>query len=187
MIIANRFIRILIATICVFLSMAVIAYAMEDYNKAIQLNPNDAEAYYNRGNAYVAKGQYDRAIEDYNKAIQLQQDIHPYIKKYAQFTAEVASSLSNWIKQEKPTLYELRAAMEAISPFLESSKNLAMIDVQVAQPLNSNLAQAYYNRGVAYYAKGQYDRAISDFQTACNMGNANGCKGLKMIKQSSPK
>jgi uncharacterized membrane protein len=45
MIIANRYIRILIATICVFLSMAVIAYAIEDYNKAIQLNPNDAAKY----------------------------------------------------------------------------------------------------------------------------------------------
>jgi tetratricopeptide (TPR) repeat protein len=80
MIIANRFIRILIATICVFLSMAVIAYAMEDYNKAIQLNPNDAVAYNNRGNAYHAQGQYDRAIEDYNKAIQLNPN---YAQAYA--------------------------------------------------------------------------------------------------------
>ena len=37
----------------------------------IGLDPNDANVYYNRGNAYDGKGQYDKAIEDYNKAIAL--------------------------------------------------------------------------------------------------------------------
>src|SRR3972149_4143640 len=45
--------------------------AIEAYTKAIQLDPNYAFAYGNRGNAYADKGQYDRAIEDYNKAIAL--------------------------------------------------------------------------------------------------------------------
>ena len=45
--------------------------AIEDYNKAIALDQNDAKAYYNRGVAYDGKGQYDGAIEDYNKAIAL--------------------------------------------------------------------------------------------------------------------
>src|SRR3989338_3217676 len=45
--------------------------AIEDYNKAIALDPNYALAYARRGSAYDNKGQYDRAIEDYNKAIAL--------------------------------------------------------------------------------------------------------------------
>ena len=44
---------------------------MEDYDKAIELDPNDAEAYNNRGNSYRDLGQYQRAIEDYDKAIEL--------------------------------------------------------------------------------------------------------------------
>lgn len=48
--------------------------AIEDYNKAIQLNPNFAEAYNNRGYAYHKKGEIDRAIEDYDKAIQIKPD-----------------------------------------------------------------------------------------------------------------
>ena len=45
--------------------------AIEDFNKAIELDPRDDIAYYNRGRAYENKQQYDRAIEDYNKAIEL--------------------------------------------------------------------------------------------------------------------
>jgi tetratricopeptide (TPR) repeat protein len=45
--------------------------AIADCSQAIALNANYASAFFNRGNAYRAKGQYDRAIEDYNQAIRL--------------------------------------------------------------------------------------------------------------------
>ncbi len=45
--------------------------AIEDYDKAIALNPNDALAYANRGVAYRKKGEVDRAIADYDMAIAL--------------------------------------------------------------------------------------------------------------------
>ena len=44
---------------------------INDYNKAIELNPKDATAYVNRGIAYNALGNYQQAINDYNKAIEL--------------------------------------------------------------------------------------------------------------------
>ena len=44
--------------------------AIEDYNKAIELNPNFANAYKCHGDAYYLLEQYERAIEDYNKAIE---------------------------------------------------------------------------------------------------------------------
>ena len=45
-----------------------------DYDEAIQLWPDYAEAFNNRGNAYSAKGDYDRAIRDYDQAIRLNPD-----------------------------------------------------------------------------------------------------------------
>lgn len=45
--------------------------AIADYTKAIELNPQDAEAHGYRGDAYLEKGQHDQAIRDYTKAIQL--------------------------------------------------------------------------------------------------------------------
>jgi len=45
--------------------------AIEDYDEAIRLNPQDAEAYYNRGTAYLDLGQFERAIQDLDEAIRL--------------------------------------------------------------------------------------------------------------------
>ncbi len=50
--------------------------AISDFNKAIEINPRYADAYYNRGVAYGEKGEYDKAIADYTKAIEI-------IPKYA--------------------------------------------------------------------------------------------------------
>ncbi|MFM7794367.1 MAG: tetratricopeptide repeat protein, partial [Microcystis panniformis] len=44
--------------------------ALDDYNKAIELNPNHAGAYYNRGLLYSDQKKYDLALSDYDKAIE---------------------------------------------------------------------------------------------------------------------
>jgi len=48
--------------------------AIEYLNNSIKLQPDNANAYYNRGNAYYTLGQKQRAIEDWNEAIRLQPD-----------------------------------------------------------------------------------------------------------------
>ena len=49
--------------------------AILDFNTAIELNPNYADAYNNRGVAYEGKGEFDRAIVDYDMAIKLRPNI----------------------------------------------------------------------------------------------------------------
>ena len=49
--------------------------AIEDYDEAVALNPDYAEAYNNRGVAYEKKGDLDLAIQDYDKAIALRPDL----------------------------------------------------------------------------------------------------------------
>ena len=53
--------------------------AFADYNRAIGLKLDFAEAYYNRGVIYVKKGDFDRAISDYTHAIDLKPD---YVEAY---------------------------------------------------------------------------------------------------------
>jgi tetratricopeptide (TPR) repeat protein len=45
--------------------------AIDNYSKAIKINPKFAKAYNNRGTAYILKKQYDLAIADFTKAIEL--------------------------------------------------------------------------------------------------------------------
>ena len=48
---------------------------MRDYNRAIELNPELAETYNNRGAAYGKKGELDKAIQNYNIAIALNPEL----------------------------------------------------------------------------------------------------------------
>ena len=48
--------------------------AIADYNKAIEIKPDYALAYNNRGNARYNLGDKEGAIADYNKAIEIKPD-----------------------------------------------------------------------------------------------------------------
>ncbi len=43
-------------------------------NRAIAIDPNDAEAYNNRGFAYAELGEFTKAIADYDRAIDIDPD-----------------------------------------------------------------------------------------------------------------
>ena len=68
--------------------------AIDDFNKTIQLNRNDANAYHNRGLAYSRKGEIGHAIKDFTKAIELKSD---FAKAYYD-RGLVWSHLGEWEK-----------------------------------------------------------------------------------------
>ena len=53
--------------------------AIEAYQKAIELDPDDAEAYFNLGVAYRNQGKLDESIQAYKRAIELDPD---YVEVY---------------------------------------------------------------------------------------------------------
>ena len=125
-----------------------------DFNKAIQIDPNDASVYLDRGLAYHDEGQYDRAIDDYNKAIALDPN--------------------------NASAYEYRWAAYCC----RCQYDRAIEDYNKAIALSPSLARAYSYRGIAYYKKGIIGRAISDFQKACDLGDELGCENLhKALRQ----
>lgn len=64
--------------------------ALELLNKAIELDPNYAKVYSNRGNAYICLKQYTKAIQDYNRAIELDpNDAIAYSNRGSIFVAEM--------------------------------------------------------------------------------------------------
>ena len=108
--------------------------AIEDCSQAIQLNPNGADAFSNRGGAYRAKGQYDRAIEDLNQAIRLNPNL--------------ADAFYN----------------RGIAYRRKGQYDRAIDDYSQAIRLNPNYAAAFYNRGLSWERKNDLQRALVDFK-----------------------
>ncbi len=78
--------------------------AIQDYNKAIKINPNYAEPYSNRGNSKGELEDYGGAIQDYNKAIKINPN---YAKAYITrgnakyILGDKESACSDWAKAAK--------------------------------------------------------------------------------------
>ncbi|WP_048324347.1 tetratricopeptide repeat protein, partial [Crocosphaera watsonii] len=68
--------------------------ALSDFNKTIELNPNDADAYGNRGIVYTIKGEFFKAIIDTEKAADL------YRKQENNAGYQKAQELLKLIRQE---------------------------------------------------------------------------------------
>jgi Flp pilus assembly protein TadD len=50
---------------------------MADFNEALRLDPKHALAYNNRGTAWYAKGEVDKANADFNEAFRLDPTLAP--------------------------------------------------------------------------------------------------------------
>ena len=91
---------------------------MEDYNKAIELDPNDANAYNGKADLWLKLHQYDKALEDINRALSLDDkeythiyhitkgEIYMAMKKYPDAIKEFTLTLS--LKDDVKDAYKYR-------------------------------------------------------------------------------
>ena len=113
--------------------------AIKDFDKAIELNPEFAEAYNNLGNAYDDKGDFDKAIVNFNTAIKFKSD---FVEVYV----------------NRGVAYGKRDEF-----------NKAINDFTIAINLDPDHAGAYFNRGNACLLKGEIDTAIENYDTAIKL------------------
>ncbi len=115
--------------------------AVGHFTEAINLIPEFAVAYNERGNAYAGKGEVDNAIEDYNSATARKPD---YAGAYYN-CGIISMSMGDFD--------------EAISKYTEAIAH------------KPDYADAYVNRGNAYAGKGEVDNAIEDYTKAINLNS----------------
>jgi tetratricopeptide (TPR) repeat protein len=113
--------------------------ALEEFNQAVELEPDNPEAHYNRGNVHYDLGNYQAALEDYDR------------------TLELSPNKINAFYNRGLTHYELENYPEAIADFTRA------IDA------NPNDADAYYKRGLVYYELLDYEKAIADYTEAIRL------------------
>ena len=158
----------------------------------IEVQPQDANAYFEQGNVYQSKGDYEHAIEAFNRAIELKPDYADayydrgvvYGKKSDYDRAIDDFNKAIDLNPDYADAYYNRGVLY----YKQSDYDRAIEDFNKAIDLNPDYADAYYNRGVVYGEKSDYDRAIDDFNKAIdlnpdyanaynNRGNAYSSKG----------
>jgi tetratricopeptide (TPR) repeat protein len=125
--------------------------AIAEYNKAIQLKPDYAEAYLCRGDAYFTKGYsdrvyYDKAIADYDRVIQLKPD-----------TAEA---------------YQNRG----YAYFEKGDYERGLADYSRVIQLRPDVAEAYFNRGQRLKGQGKKTEAIADYEKSLELTSDPGMR-----------
>jgi pentatricopeptide repeat protein len=135
-----------------------------EYSKAIELKPDNVQAYLNRGIAYCCESLYEKALADFNKAIELS-PADPKAYHYR----------SGAEKDFNKAQLDLNKAIELDPKFIEPRFTLARLyseqkdfDREIAEyskviEINPAYASVYYNRGCAYLDKGSFLQAINDF------------------------
>ena len=113
--------------------------AIEEYSKAIEINPDYVHAYNNRGNIYRRQGEYEKAIEDFSQAIRINPD-------YA------------WAYNNRGSTYSRQGEYEK-----------AIEDYSQAIRIKPDYADFYYNRGLARRDAGERQGAIEDFRRAADL------------------
>jgi tetratricopeptide (TPR) repeat protein len=147
--------------------------AIANYDQALQLKPDNAGAYNNRGAAYGRKGDYARAIADFNQALQLKPDYaEAYNNRGIAYAGkgdyDRAIADFNQAIQLKPDLV-LASYNRGLAYYSKGDYARAIADYDQALQLKPDYAEAYGNRGLAYYSKGDYARAMADYDQALQL------------------
>ena len=132
--------------------------AIAQYQSALQIKPNYAEASYNLGNALLQKGSVDEAIAQYQTALQIKPDF--------------AGAHINL----------------GIALFQKGSVDEAIAQYQTALQIKPDFAEARNNLGNALLQKGSVDEAITQYKKALQINHdyAEAMNNLASLLATSP-
>jgi tetratricopeptide (TPR) repeat protein len=144
--------------------------SIEDFDRAIQLDPKDATHYNNRANSWRMRGDFDRALADNEQAIQLDSKIWAYYVSRG-ITLREEGDLDGAIAD-----FGIAISLQADVPNPRTERGLAwrakgdlknaISDYDAAILINPNTSKPYVGRGLAYEEEGDKQRARADFRTA---------------------
>lgn len=130
-------------------------------------NPTDAKTYYQLGNDYYEKSDFEKGIENYNMAILLNPVFseayfnralsYYQLKNFDKSVADYTKSAE--LDPQNPIIYNNRG--DAF--YRKQDFQTAIKDYDKAISLNPNYLKAFYNRGLSYASIEEYEKAVEDF------------------------
>ena len=147
--------------------------AIADFDRAIELNPNYAEACFSRGGAKFMQRDYRGAIADYGRVIELKPD---NAKAYF-FRGGAKGGLGDHdgAKADYDRTLELNPddadaySFRGVAKSKLGDHNGAIADYSRAIELNPDDADAYYDRGLSKHKLGDHEGAIADYDRAIEL------------------
>lgn len=160
--------------------------AIEYFSKATRYENLSLPAFFERGNCYLLRKNFNLAVFDYDRAILIDSAFAPAYNNRAY------ARIRNYGEQKTPT-QQLRFARKDMEKVLALSAidssagfeyfyNLGLLDLYLsdyelaiqsfnqAMQSNNRVSKLYYFRGAAYFLGRYYHKAGEDFQMAENMG-----------------
>ena len=145
--------------------------AIQMFDKAIELNPNNANAYKHRGDVYLCTD-LEKAIKDYTKAIELKPN---YISAYSSradiyYCPLVDYPLSKALEDYLAIINYNKnfcEAYEFLGEILSSNEDYELADFMFTKAieLKPKRFNYYMQRGKNYLKLQKYENAIKDFNT----------------------
>jgi tetratricopeptide (TPR) repeat protein len=149
------------------------------FNKAIDLDPNNALYLQTRSETYNSIHNYQKAIDDINRAIKINSsDVQLYALRgaylYSNDDYELAIADFNkcFTYKKQDNLFYFRGACY----YFTGKYELAMKDFDEAIKLNPNIGEYYTKRGASKFKVKDRDAAFEDFKKAKDLGDQEGTK-----------
>ncbi len=147
--------------------------AIIDYSKALDLDPDYAEAYNNRSTAHLLMDNYGQALLDCRRAIELAPDfVVAYVNRAIAYTGlrEYDRALADYNQALSLAPNNVYAHYNRGNTYLwMSNYKEAVADYSQTIALSPNFVAAYTNRGVAHSELREYELALADFSQAIDL------------------
>ena len=146
--------------------------ALADYDQAIKLDPKHERAYHNRSIIYYARKQYSRSIADDSEAIKIDPEEGEYWFSRGDTYAAVGDldrAIADYTQGLKLNPKAGIVYNSLYSLYMKKADFDRAVEIESAAILVWQNEAAFVQRGIAYSAKGVFDRAILDYDQAIKL------------------
>jgi tetratricopeptide (TPR) repeat protein len=131
--------------------------AQDELSQAIEIDPENAEAYFWRARTFIRMGQYDDAIGDLKEVVELNPRYSP------------AYDNLGWLFMRRNKYDE------------------SLTHLNKSIELKSDNGWAHYMRSRIFFKKGDLQKALENAKTACKLGYKDGCNHVKRYESNPVK